>query len=67
MNALLRNHVRVWGNPQADRTLVFCHGFGTDQSARSNVTDAFRLADRTATFDNVGAGLNAQSVFDANL
>ena len=53
INALLRNHVRVCRYPQAARTLVFCHGFGTDQAYWSEVTDAFRLKHRTATSDNV--------------
>lgn len=66
MNALIRNNVRVWGNPQSGKTIVFCHGFGTDQSAWAQVAAAFRHDYRIVTFDIVGSGQSDSSAFDAN-
>ena len=49
-----RNHVRVVGH--GDRTLVFSHGFGTDQTAWHQQEQAFRSEHRLVLFDLVGAG-----------
>lgn len=39
---LVRNNVTQTGNPDAARTLVFVHGFGTDQTVWSEVLRAFQ-------------------------
>ncbi|HRI55013.1 MAG TPA: alpha/beta hydrolase [Pseudomonadota bacterium] len=49
-----RNHVRVVG--QGGKTLVFSHGFGTDQTAWHQQEAAFRPEHRLVLFDLVGAG-----------
>ncbi|WP_246169284.1 alpha/beta fold hydrolase [Rudanella paleaurantiibacter] len=54
-NVLVRNNVQIKGNVAADRTLVFAHGFGTDQSAWSGVWPAFADTHRIVLFDYVGA------------
>ena len=51
-----RNNVKVAGNPEAADTLVFVHGFGTDQSAWRDVAAGFLADCRVVLLDNVGAG-----------
>ena len=53
---LARNAVTVTGNPEAARTIVFVHGFGTDQNAWKDITPAFVDDFRIVLLDNVGAG-----------
>lgn len=55
MSILARNNVRLVGNQQADKTLVFAHGFGTDQSAWDEIIPAFIDGYRIVLFDYVGA------------
>jgi sigma-B regulation protein RsbQ len=49
-----RNHVHVLG--QGNRTIVFAHGFGSDQSGWRHQVAAFAPAYRIVLFDHVGAG-----------
>lgn len=56
VNAITRNNVRLIGNSQAGRTLVFMHGLGTDQTVWHEVTPAFEADWRIVLLDNVGAG-----------
>lgn len=49
-----RNHVRVIGH--GEKTLIFSHGFGTDQSAWHQQEAAFAPEHRLVLFDLVGAG-----------
>lgn len=56
IDPIQKNHVRVTGNPEAARTLIFCHGFGTDQTAWSRITPAFQRDFKIILFDNAGAG-----------
>ncbi|KJH69983.1 alpha/beta fold hydrolase [Aliterella atlantica] len=51
---LERNNVKILGN--GDRTLVFAHGFGSDQSAWRHQVAAFAPSFRIILFDHVGAG-----------
>ena len=52
--AIARNNVQVDGS--GPRTLVFGHGFGTDQRAWRFVAPAFAGQRRVVTFDHVGFG-----------
>lgn len=52
---LLRNDVHVRG-PEDAETLVFSHGFGTDQSAWSNYIDTLSASYRCVSFDLSGCG-----------
>lgn len=56
MDPLVKNNVTVTGNAQAVRTLVFVHGFGTDQRAWRDVCQALMNDYRIVLLDNVGAG-----------
>lgn len=60
---LRKNHVRLVGNQDADTTLVFVHGFGTEQSAWQPVADHFAADCRIVLLDNVGAGRSDPQAF----
>lgn len=51
-----KNNVSIEGNAEASQTIVFAHGFGTDQSAWDTVKEAFKDNYRLVLYDNVGAG-----------
>lgn len=53
---LKKNNVRVLGNPDASRTLVFTHGFGGDQTFWRHVLPAFENDCRLVVYDLVGMG-----------
>lgn len=59
-SVLSRNHVHLIG--QGSQTIVFAHGFGSDQSAWRHQVAAFASNYRLVLFDHVGAG---QSDMDA--
>lgn len=65
MSIVKRNNVRVVGNPNADHTLLFAHGFGTDQTAWEEVAAAFVDSHRIVLFDYVGANERTVSFFNA--
>lgn len=54
MDVILRNNVKVLG--EGPRTLVFAHGFGSDQSAWWPVAREFQQDHRIVLFDHVGFG-----------
>lgn len=49
------HRVRIEGNLQATRTILFAHGFGSDQSAWSSVAKPFLADFRVVLFDSLGA------------
>jgi sigma-B regulation protein RsbQ len=57
-----RNNIHVSG--QGDRTLVFVHGFGCDQSMWRYVAPAFEADYKVVVFDLVGSGQSDLSAFD---
>lgn len=63
---LTKSHVTVIGNPAASRTLVFVHGFGTDQHAWDAVAAAFLPEYRVVLFDTAGAGQFAPEAFESS-
>lgn len=63
---LKKNNVTVTGNLSAPVTLVFGHGFGTDQTAWAPVTEAFKDEYRLVLYDNVGAGRSDPAAFSPN-
>lgn len=50
-----KHRVRYKGNPEAKRTIVFGHGFGTDQTAFGLITPAFEQDYRVLLYDNAGS------------
>lgn len=60
MSLLKKNNVRLFGNQETEKTIVFAHGFGNDQSAWNDVVKAFADDYQLVLFDSVGA--NEQTV-----
>jgi len=53
---LRKNNVSIEGNLESNETLIFAHGFGTDQTAWDEVKQAFQDDYRLVLYDNVGGG-----------
>lgn len=51
-----KNNVRIEGNADALQTIIFAHGFGTDQTAWNDLKPAFSKNYRLILYDNVGGG-----------
>lgn len=51
-----KQNLRIDGNPDAEQTLVFAHGFGTDQTSWRFVIEHFKADYRLILYDNVGGG-----------
>lgn len=62
-SVLERHHVTVAGNLAAQRSIIFAHGFGTDQTAWDAIVPAFAADHRIIRFDNAGAGRAAPEAF----
>lgn len=60
---LTKNNVTRIGNPKAKQAIVFVHGFGTDQSAWSEVAAPFLNDFEVVLFDSAGAGKSAPEAF----
>lgn len=58
-----KNNVNIEGNLDAGETLVFAHGFGTDQTAWDEVKQAFKDDYRLVLYDNVAAGKAAPEAY----
>lgn len=58
-----RNNITIEGNLSARQTMVFGHGFGTDQTAWNRVKKAFSDDYRLVLYDNTGAGKSDPSAF----
>lgn len=51
-----KNNIRVCGNQEAAQTIIFSHGFGSDQTAFEPLVKAFEQDYKIVLFDNVGGG-----------
>jgi sigma-B regulation protein RsbQ len=60
---LRTNNVTVAGNPDAGRTLVFAHGFGSDQKFWRHITPKFERDWRIVLYDITGCGGSDIKVF----
>ncbi|GGH56663.1 sigma-B regulation protein RsbQ [Filimonas zeae] len=56
MDVIQRNNITVYGNENAKQTIVFGHGFGTDQTSFKQVVQFFGKDYRVILYDNVGGG-----------
>lgn len=56
MDLRKKHNIHFAGNPQADKTLVFGHGFGIDQQSFSQIVPAFEQDYRIVLYDNAGGG-----------
>jgi sigma-B regulation protein RsbQ len=66
LDPLKKNNVRILNGDKKDKTIVFAHGFGTDQTAWDQVASAFQDNYRIVLFDNVGAGSADPGMFSPN-
>lgn len=57
-----RNNVNVLG--QGNQTLIFAHGFGSDQKSWRHIVAAFQSDYRIVLFDQVGAGKSDFSAYN---
>lgn len=55
-NVLKRNNVTILDAPGAKNTIIFAHGFGTDQTAWKEVASVFAGDNRIVMYDNAGGG-----------
>jgi sigma-B regulation protein RsbQ len=62
VNATSRNNVKVFGS--GERTLMFAHGYGCDQSMWRKVAPSFASEYKIVLFDYVGSGHSDTSAFD---
>ena len=60
-NILERNNVKILGN--GSKTIIFAHGFGSDQTAWRHQVTAFASDYRIILFDHVGAGKSDFSAY----
>lgn len=65
-NLINKHNVRIIGNERAARTIIFAHGFGTDQTAWKAVAAAFAAEYKIILYDNAGAGNTDLNTFDAD-
>jgi sigma-B regulation protein RsbQ len=64
--SIAKNNVHILGNPDAAETLVFTHGFGTDQNSWKDVVAPFKSDYRIVLYDNAGGGNSDPALFSAN-
>jgi len=60
-SVLERNHINILGN--GTQTIIFAHGFGSDQTAWRHQVAAFASDYRIVLFDHVGAGKSDFSAY----
>jgi sigma-B regulation protein RsbQ len=65
-SSLTKNNVHVLGNSLAAETLVFTHGFGTDQQSWKDLVEAFQGDYRIVLYDNAGGGASDPAFFSVN-
>ncbi|RFM26358.1 alpha/beta fold hydrolase [Deminuibacter soli] len=58
-----KNNVTVSGNTSANRTIVFGHGFGIDQTTFTQLAANFEQDYRIVMYDNVGGGKSDMSAY----
>ena len=66
LDPIKKNNVTISGNINADKTIIFAHGFGTDQTAWKQVSEAFMNDYRIVLYDNVGGGKSDPEAFSPN-
>lgn len=63
---LEKNNVTILNADNFKDTIIFAHGFGTDQTAWGQVAAAFAKDYRIVLYDNVGAGKSDPAAFSPN-
>lgn len=65
-NIAQKNYVTVTGNIGSPKTMIFAHGFGTDQTVWKLVAEPFLKEYRVILFDHVGCGQSDPAAFSPN-
>lgn len=65
-DAIKKNNVTILNEQATGGTILFAHGFGTDQTAWQHVVPAFVNNYRVVLYDNVGAGKSDPDQFSPN-
>ena len=60
---LNKNNVKLLGRIDAEQTLMFVHGFGTDQRVWDTVIRPFLADYRIVLYDHIGAGDSSQEAY----
>lgn len=63
---LKKNNVTVLNGSNKDKTIIFAHGFGTDQTAWQQIAQTYSDEYRVVLYDNVGAGNSDPAAFSPN-
>ena len=67
MNELFkRHHLQILGNLKAKETLLFAHGFGSQQSTWEYILPAFKQKYRIILFDLIGSNFLGRDEFEIN-
>jgi len=66
VSPLVKNCVAVTGKIDAARSMLFVHGFGTDQRVWADIASEFRKDYRLILCDNAGAGHSSPDFFVAS-
>lgn len=66
LNPLKKNNVNLAGKVDAGRSIVFVHGFGTDQTVWKDVAAAYMNDFRVILLDNAGAGNSEPEAFQSH-
>ncbi|HYF04496.1 MAG TPA: alpha/beta hydrolase [Patescibacteria group bacterium] len=61
-----RNNIAILPNAATNKTIIFAHGFGSDQTAWRHVMEGFRKDYNIVLFDMVGAGRSDFSAYSPN-
>lgn len=64
MNPIQKNNVTVKGNPNATQTIIFGHGFGTNQQIWATVAEPFMKDYKVVLYDLAGARPGDSSTFN---
>lgn len=63
LSIIKRNNISVEGNLFSHKTILFAHGFGTDQSVWRYIKHSFESEYKLVLFDNTGAGGSAPDFY----
>jgi sigma-B regulation protein RsbQ len=64
MTAVHRNNVKIYG--KGERTIMFAHGYGCDQSMWRHVYPSFAANHKVVLFDYVGSGSSDATAFNTS-
>ena len=66
LRTVTKNNIHILNDDPSLQSIIFTHGFGTDQTAWSAVAEAFKDQYRLIMYDTVGAGSADPEAFSPN-